>query len=75
MRQENNESVLWSPFARPSQIMCLEIMGIIDPGDPQRIRPAPDFCRFIQKDRKTIALELQDHFKRIVVPEDAPAIG
>ena len=55
--------------------MCLEIMGIIDPGDPQRIRPAPDFCRFIQKDRKTIALELQDHFKWIVVPEDAPAIG
>lgn len=54
--------------------MRLEIVWVVHPGDPQGISAAPDFRCFIEKDRESIALEFQDHFKRIMVSEDAPAV-
>jgi hypothetical protein len=74
VRQEDYKCILRSFLTRSCQIMRLEIVWVVHPGDPQGISAAPDFSRFIEKDRESIALEFQDHFKRIMVSEDAPAV-
>jgi len=74
VRQEDYKCILRSFLTRSCQIMRLEIVWVVHPGDPQGISATTDFRRFIEKDRESIALEFQDHFKRIMVSEDAPAV-
>ena len=58
MGEENHKRIRRSFFSRPSEIVCLKIMRVVHSGDPQRIPAAPDFCRFVQEDRKPVPLEV-----------------
>jgi len=74
VREEHHKRILRSLSSRSSEVMRLEVVRVVHSGDPQGIFSAPYFGSLVQEDRESIPLEVQHHFKWIVVSKDAPAI-
>ena len=74
MGEEDAEGIWRHLVAKAGEIVCFVEVRIVDSSDPKAIFSPLDACGFVKENREAIRFKRGDHFQKVVITEDAPAL-